>query len=48
MSPVGDWSTLGVCRIDWRDWARLVWRLVLLLFVISSVLVVGSHLARFA
>ncbi len=41
-------ATLGVCRIDWRDWARFIWRFVLLLFVISSVLVVGSHLAGFA
>ncbi|MFK0571030.1 putative basic amino acid antiporter YfcC [Endozoicomonas sp.] len=41
-------ATLGVCRIDWRDWARFVWRFVLLLFVISSILIVGSHLAGFA
>ncbi|KEQ16290.1 hypothetical protein GZ78_24100 [Endozoicomonas numazuensis] len=41
-------ATLGVCRIDWGDWARFCWRFILLLFVLSSVIVVGAHLAGFA
>ena len=41
-------ATLGVCRIDWGDWLRFVWRFMLLLFVIASVVVVGAHLMGFA
>ncbi|MDD1783654.1 putative basic amino acid antiporter YfcC [Enterovibrio sp. ZSDZ35] len=41
-------ATLGVCRIDWGNWAKFVWRFMLLLFVIASVTVVGAHLAGFA
>lgn len=41
-------ATLGVCRIDWSDWVRFVWRFMLLLFVIASVVVVGAHLMGFA
>ena len=41
-------ATLGVCRIDWGDWVRFVWRFMLLLFVIASVVVVGAHLTGFA
>ncbi|USD68300.1 putative basic amino acid antiporter YfcC [Vibrio sp. SCSIO 43136] len=36
-------ATLGVCRIDWGNWARFVWRFVLLLFVISSIVVMGAQ-----
>ena len=41
-------ATLGVCRVDWGNWAKFVWRFMLLLFVIASVTVVGAHLAGFA
>ncbi|WP_252179719.1 putative basic amino acid antiporter YfcC [Endozoicomonas sp. 4G] len=41
-------ATLGVCRIDWGDWAKFCWRFILLLFVLSSVIVVGAQLAGFA
>ncbi|WP_079253620.1 putative basic amino acid antiporter YfcC [Endozoicomonas arenosclerae] len=41
-------ATLGVCRIDWGDWARFCWRFIVLLFVLSSVIVVGAHLTGFA
>ena len=41
-------ATLGVCRIDWRDWAKFAWKLLLLLMTISSILVIGSHIAGFA
>ena len=36
-------ATLGVCRIDWVDWLRFVWRFMLMLFVISSVVVVAAQ-----
>ncbi|CAM3542451.1 putative basic amino acid antiporter YfcC [Parendozoicomonas haliclonae] len=41
-------ATLGVCRVDWRDWAKFVWKFVLLLFVISSVIVISAHIGGFA
>ncbi|MGI9279728.1 MAG: putative basic amino acid antiporter YfcC [Endozoicomonas sp.] len=41
-------ATLGVCRIDWGDWARFCWRFITLLFVLSSVIVVGAHLTGFS
>ncbi|MBY6188339.1 putative basic amino acid antiporter YfcC [Marinobacter hydrocarbonoclasticus] len=41
-------ATLGVCRVDWGDWARFCWRFMLLLFVLASVAVVGAHLAGYA
>ena len=41
-------ATLGVCRIDWGDWAKFVWRFIALLFVLSSVIVVTAHLMGFA
>ncbi|WP_188012842.1 putative basic amino acid antiporter YfcC [Photobacterium damselae] len=40
-------ATLGVCRIDWGDWARFCWRFMLLLFVTASIVVVSAHLAGF-
>ncbi|WP_418885837.1 putative basic amino acid antiporter YfcC [Enterovibrio paralichthyis] len=41
-------ATLGVCRIDWGNWAKFVWRFMVLLFIIASVVVVGAHLTDFA
>ncbi|WP_062665633.1 putative basic amino acid antiporter YfcC [Grimontia celer] len=41
-------ATLGVCRIDWGNWAKFVWRFMLLLFVIASITVVSAHLTGFA
>lgn len=41
-------ATLGVCRIDWADWAKFCGRFIALLFVLSSVIVVGAHLGGFA
>ncbi|SHI22807.1 putative basic amino acid antiporter YfcC [Ferrimonas marina] len=37
-------ATLGVCRVDWADWARFSWRFVLLLMALSSVAVVLAQL----
>ncbi|GAA4898356.1 putative basic amino acid antiporter YfcC [Ferrimonas pelagia] len=37
-------ATLGVCRVDWGDWARFAWRFVALLFVLSSITVVLAQL----
>ncbi len=37
-------ATLGVCRIDWTVWARFIWKFTLLLFTISSVVVIGAQL----
>lgn len=41
-------ATLGVCRVDWGNWVKFVWRFMLLLFVIASITVVGAHIAGFA
>lgn len=41
-------ATLGVCRVDWGDWARFAWRFMLLLFALASVAVVGAHLVGYA
>ncbi|MFI3246010.1 MAG: putative basic amino acid antiporter YfcC [Ferrimonas sp.] len=40
-------ATLGVCRIDWVDWARFVWRFILLLFALASVTVILAQLLGF-
>ena len=40
-------ATLGVCRIDWGNWAKFIWRFILLLFIMASITVVGAHLAGF-
>ncbi len=40
-------ATLGVCRVDWGDWARFVWRFVALLFALASVAVVLAQLLDF-
>lgn len=41
-------ATLGVCRVDWGDWLRFVWRFMLMLFVISSMVVIAAHYFGFA
>ncbi|MCA2429810.1 hypothetical protein LAZ55_29875, partial [Vibrio chemaguriensis] len=41
-------ATLGVCRIDWGDWAKFCWRFMLLLFTLSSIVVVAAHVMGFA
>ena len=41
-------ATLGVCRIDWSDWAKFCWRFMLLLFTLSSIVVVAAHVMGFA
>lgn len=40
-------ATLGVCRVDWGNWLKFVWRFMLLLMLVSSVLVVGAHYLGF-
>lgn len=40
-------ATLGVCRIDWGNWAKFIWRFMLLLFIMASITVVGAHLMGF-
>jgi uncharacterized ion transporter superfamily protein YfcC len=40
-------ATLGVCRVDWGDWLRFIWRFMLALFVVSSLVVVGAHYMGF-
>ncbi|WP_217274186.1 putative basic amino acid antiporter YfcC [Shewanella sp. VB17] len=41
-------ATLGVCRVDWGDWLKFIWRFMLALFVLSSVVVVGAHYLGFS
>ncbi|MBE1276673.1 putative basic amino acid antiporter YfcC [Enterovibrio baiacu] len=41
-------ATLGVCRIDWGNWVKFVWRFMLLLFIMASITVVGGHMMGFA
>jgi uncharacterized ion transporter superfamily protein YfcC len=41
-------ATLGVCRIDWGNWAKFCWRFILLLFMLSSIVVVSAHLLGFS
>ncbi|MEC4724764.1 putative basic amino acid antiporter YfcC [Shewanella sp. D64] len=41
-------ATLGVCRVDWGDWLRFIWRFMLVLFVVSSLVVVGAHYMGFS
>ncbi|MFB2654751.1 putative basic amino acid antiporter YfcC [Shewanella seohaensis] len=40
-------ATLGVCRVDWGNWLKFVWRFMLLLMLVSSVLVIGAHYLGF-
>ncbi|MGL4269066.1 MAG: putative basic amino acid antiporter YfcC [Plesiomonas sp.] len=41
-------GTLGVCRVDWGDWARFCWRFMLLLFVLASIVVVTAQLLGYS
>ena len=41
-------ATLGVCRVDWGDWLKFIWRFMLALFVVSSLIVVGAHYLGFS
>lgn len=36
-------ATLGVCRVDWGDWLKFIWRFMLALFVVSSGVVISAH-----
>ncbi|MCG9696328.1 putative basic amino acid antiporter YfcC [Shewanella sp. Isolate11] len=36
-------ATLGVCRVDWGVWIKFIWRFMLALFLVSSVLVIVAH-----
>ncbi len=36
-------ATLGVCRVDWGAWLKFIWRFILGLFVLSSIVVVAAH-----
>lgn len=40
-------ATLGVCRVDWGNWLKFIWRFMLGLMLLSSVAVVGSHFLGF-
>ncbi|SUB84209.1 C4-dicarboxylate anaerobic carrier [Pragia fontium] len=37
-------GTLGVCRVDWGNWIRFSWRFMLLLFIFSSIVVIGAQM----
>ncbi|MCL2914328.1 putative basic amino acid antiporter YfcC [Shewanella corallii] len=41
-------ATLGVCRVDWGDWVKFIWRFMLMLVAGSSVMVIGGHVLGFA
>lgn len=36
-------ATLGVCRVDWGVWLKFIWRFMVALFVVSSVVVIAAH-----
>lgn len=38
---------LGVTQIAWGDWARFIWRFMLLLFVLASVVIILAHLIQY-
>lgn len=40
-------ATLGVCRVDWAIWLKFIWRFMLGLFVVSSLLVIAAHYLGF-
>ncbi|BDM64720.1 hypothetical protein NFHSH190041_21720 [Shewanella sp. NFH-SH190041] len=40
-------ATLGVCRVDWGDWLRFIWRFMLALMLCSSAMVIGCHYGGF-
>ncbi|TNF96128.1 hypothetical protein FG894_16075, partial [Salmonella enterica subsp. enterica serovar Heidelberg] len=37
-------STLGVCRVDFRNWLKVGASLLRLLFIMSSVVVIGAQM----
>jgi uncharacterized ion transporter superfamily protein YfcC len=41
-------GTLGVCRVDWGDWARFCWRFILSLFILASIVVVAAQMMGYA
>lgn len=41
-------GTLGVCRVDWGDWARFCWRFILSLFVLASIAVVVAQMMGYS
>ena len=40
-------ATLGVCRVDWGIWVKFIWRFMLTLFLVSSIVVVAAHYLGF-
>ncbi|MCF1428086.1 MAG: putative basic amino acid antiporter YfcC [Shewanella sp.] len=40
-------ATLGVCRVDWGDWLKFIWRFMLMLVAGSSVMVIVTHYLGF-
>ncbi|QYJ96326.1 putative basic amino acid antiporter YfcC [Shewanella alkalitolerans] len=40
-------ATLGVCRVDWGIWVKFIWRFMLALFLVSSLVVVAAHYLGF-
>ncbi len=41
-------ATLGVCRVDWGNWFKFIWRFMVGLFVLSSMTVVAAHYFGFS
>ncbi|WP_299807443.1 putative basic amino acid antiporter YfcC [uncultured Shewanella sp.] len=41
-------ATLGVCRVDWGQWLKFIWRFMLALFTVSSAIVIGAHYMGFS
>lgn len=40
-------ATLGVCKVDWGDWLKFVWRFLLILMLGASIMVLGAHILGF-
>ncbi|WP_076539995.1 putative basic amino acid antiporter YfcC [Shewanella sp. UCD-KL21] len=41
-------ATLGVCRVDWGDWLKFIWRFMVALMVLSSIAVITAHYFGFS
>ncbi|ACJ28713.1 C4-dicarboxylate anaerobic carrier [Shewanella piezotolerans WP3] len=41
-------ATLGVCRVDWGQWLKFIWRFMLGLFLVSSLIVITAHYMGFS
>ncbi|PKG74187.1 hypothetical protein CXF86_13780 [Shewanella sp. GutCb] len=41
-------ATLGVCRVDWGQWLKFIWRFMVALFCVSSVIVIAAHYLGFS